>query len=132
MRLKIVLAGQAMARTLGIAALLATPVRGQIPDEFFNLKVLPEEIAKRDLVNTMKSFTRALGVRCEFCHVGEGNLSNFDFPSDKKVRKVKARVMLQMVAAINGDYLPRIKDDEHHMPEVSCITCHRGKQMPEF
>ncbi|MCH8327203.1 MAG: c-type cytochrome [Candidatus Marinimicrobia bacterium] len=132
MHTAIILAGRATARAIGVAALLAVPVSGQIPDMFVNLKVLPGDIAKADLVNTMKSFTKALGVRCEYCHVGEGDLANFDFPSDKKKHKVKARVMLEMVAAINGDYLPRIKDDDNHMPEVSCMTCHRGKKMPEL
>jgi len=111
---------------------MALPLTGQIPDTFVNLKILPPDITKAELVETMKGFTNALGVRCEFCHYGVGTkLSDLDFPSDKRGPKVKARVMLQMLAEINGKFLPRIKDDENHSPEATCRTCHRGKQMPE-
>ena len=119
---------------IAITMLLAAPLTAQawIPDEYFNLKMLPKDISKEDLVNTMRSFREGLGVRCTYCHVREGNPEQFNFPSDDKGTKKKARVMFEMVAAINGTYLPRIKDDEYHSPEVSCMTCHRGKQMPEF
>jgi hypothetical protein len=117
---------------LAALVVMAMPLNGQIPDTFVNLKVLPPDITKAELVETMKGFTKALGVRCEFCHYGEGTkLSDLDFPSDKRSHKVKARVMLQMLAEINGKYLPMIKDDDNHSPAATCRTCHRGKQMPE-
>lgn len=112
--------------------MMALPLTGQIPDTFVNLKILPPDITKAELVEKMKGFTQALGVRCEFCHYGVGTkLSDLDFPSDKRGPKVKARVMLQMLAEINGKFLPRIKDDENHSPAATCRTCHRGKQTPE-
>ena len=118
---------------IAMAMLLAAPLSAQawIPDQYFNLKMLPKDIAKEDLVKTMNSFKDALGVNCTYCHVREGKPPIFDFPADDKGQKVKARVMFEMVAAINGTYLPRIKDDEYHTPEVSCMTCHRGKNTPE-
>ena len=120
-------------RLIAVAlVVMALPLTGQIPDTFVNLKVLPPDITKPELVETMKGFTKALGVRCEFCHYGVGTkLSDLDFPSDKRGPKVKARVMLQMLAEINGTFLPRIKDDENHSPAATCRTCHRGKQTPE-
>ena len=118
---------------IAIAMLLAAPLSAQswVPDQFVNLKMLPKDISKEDLVTQMNTFRDALGVRCTYCHVREGDPERFNFPSDAKSHKVKARVMFEMVAAINGTYLPRVKDDEHHAPEVSCMTCHRGKKMPE-
>ncbi|MCH8304047.1 MAG: hypothetical protein IIB94_02830 [Candidatus Marinimicrobia bacterium] len=71
-----------------ILTLSLSNLQAQIPDKFFNLRVLPTDISKRDLINTMKGATRGLGVRCEFCHVGEGDdLSKFDFVSDDKEHK---------------------------------------------
>lgn len=111
--------------------LLAAPLAAQFPEKFENLQILPADISPADLEATMESFKAALGVRCTFCHVREGTPAEFIYPLDKKDPKRKARVMLQMVAEINGTFLPRIRNDEQHDPVVSCMTCHRGKQNPE-
>jgi len=104
----------------------------QIPDKFTNLKVLPKEISKKDLINKMKGAAIGLGVRCTFCHVGEGDdLSTFDFASDDKSHKVNARVMFSMVKQINEKFLPKVSDKSEHPHEVTCITCHNGKEHPE-
>src|ERR1051326_3858387 len=65
------------------------------PTKLENLKVFPRDIPVRALIDTMASFTRALGVRCTYCHVGEEGqpLSSFDFKSDQKPEKTKAREM---------------------------------------
>ena len=117
--------------TLGLIP--ATPVIAQIPDEFTNLKVLHQDISKVELTGMMKSFTMALGVRCEHCHVGEPDqpLSAFDFAADTKDTKRAARVMLQMVDAINGQHLPRLDSAGGHSHTVRCATCHRGHEEPE-
>jgi hypothetical protein len=97
-----------------------------------NVQVLPEDITPAALVDTMRAFTRALGVRCTYCHVGkEGEpLSTFDFASDDKVEKNKARAMLRMVGAINGDYLAKLQDRRDPRIIVQCATCHRGVAQP--
>ena len=66
----------------------------QIPEVFNNLQVLPKDISKAELLGNMRSFA---GGRCQFCHVGEEGqpLSEFDFVSDEKETKKKARVMMQ-------------------------------------
>jgi len=60
---------------IGLAALgallTASPARAEIPDEFTNLEVLPEDITRGELVSIMRGFAGALGVRCNHCHVGE-------------------------------------------------------------
>ena len=72
------------------------------PEEPENLKVLPAEVKGARLGGVMRGFASALGVRCEHCHVGEGpDLAKFDFPSDEKAAKRKARVMFKMVQQIN-------------------------------
>src|SRR5215475_2725501 len=69
------------------------------PQKLENLKVFPKDIPVRALLDTMGGFTRALGVRCNYCHVGEEGkpLSSYDFKSDEKPEKTKAREMLRMV-----------------------------------
>jgi len=105
----------------------------QIPDKFTNLKVLPKDIGKRDLINMMKGATQGLGVRCTFCHVGEGDdLSTFDFAADEKSHKVKARVMFSMVKQINNEFLPKIAEKSEKPPQITCFTCHNGEEHPQL
>jgi tetratricopeptide (TPR) repeat protein len=103
----------------------------QIPDEFTNLKVLPKDIGKRELVNIMRSFSGALGVRCNHCHVGEegADLSTFDFASDEKEAKVVSRVMMRMTGEINDTHLPKL--ERENVTQVRCITCHHGVDKPK-
>lgn len=114
-------------------AFASTPAHAQFPPkELKNLKVFPKDIPVRALIDTMQSFTRALGVRCTYCHVGEEGqpLSSFDFPSDKKPEKEKARAMLRMAGAINGEYLAKLEARRTPTIVVACATCHRGVAEP--
>jgi len=97
---------------------------------FKSLKVLPKTIARADLLNTMKTFSQSLGVRCTFCHVGEEGkpLSTFDFASDKKANKAIARDMMRLAQRLNSKDLPAIAGLED--PRVTCYTCHRGSKEP--
>ncbi len=100
-----------------------------------NLKVLPKEISSKELSDTMKGFALGLGVRCETCHVGEAGqpLDTFDFDSDKKAMKRKARVMVQMLADVNSDYVPQLNEiEDAKRVEVRCVTCHRGRPQPKL
>jgi hypothetical protein len=107
----------------------APPLVAQVPTTFTNLQVLPKDIAQRPLVDTMRRFVFALDVRCEFCHVGEGNdLSKFDFASDAKPTKVTARAMLKMLASINTQLAPI--GEPSTLPKATCFTCHRGARKP--
>jgi photosynthetic reaction center cytochrome c subunit len=113
--------------------LLARPALAQWPPERTkNVKVLPADIPIRALVDTMRSFTRALGVRCTYCHVGQESdpLDKYDFASDEKPAKLEARAMLRMVAAINGEHLTKLASRREPAIAVACITCHRGVTEP--
>jgi len=94
-----------------------------------NLKVLPQDIPRPQLLGTMKLFSQSLGVRCTFCHVGEEGkpLSTFDFASDVKEKKLTARKMLAMVHRINEQDFG-VKDFKD--VKVTCYTCHRGSTKP--
>ena len=95
-----------------------------------NLKVLPKDMPKAELLGTMKFFAQSLGVRCTYCHVGEEGkpLSTFDFASDAKDKKKTARAMLAMVTMLNSKVLP----DATGLPDakITCYTCHRGSTKP--
>ena len=97
---------------------------------FKNLKVLPKDISRADLISTMRLFSQSLGVRCTFCHVGEEGrpLSTFDFASDAKANKDIARDMLRMADRLNTEILPAIGGLDS--PRVTCYTCHRGAREP--
>lgn len=116
-----------------LVALPAASLTAQFPPQSLkNIQEFPESIAVRALVDTMRSFTRALGVRCTYCHKGEEgqSLADYDFVSDDKVQKQKARAMLAMVRAINRDHLAALPGRVDPPLTVTCATCHRGVPIP--
>ncbi len=98
-----------------------------------NLRVLPKDISGEQLTATMKGFTRALGVRCNFCHVGEDGkpLSEFDFPSDQIPMKSIARDMLRLTTTINTQIKEIFYGGTEIPIEVTCATCHHGSIKPQ-
>lgn len=104
------------------------------PDSFTNLKVLAKNIDQRALIDTMKSFALALGVRCVYCHAGhEGQpLDSINFASDEKRPKRVARVMIRMVRHINGEHLADVPERPRPIVVVRCATCHRGLPRPRL
>lgn len=86
------------------------------PPEPKNLKVL--KVPHSELIPLMRSYTVALGVKCDACHV-QGN-----FASDEKPMKEMARKMIVMADEINAKF----PDGKVH---VTCYTCHRGEEEPK-
>lgn len=115
--------------TLFLAATLlaGSAACAQMPDKFTNLKFFPKDITRQELMGTMRRFSFALGVRCEHCHVEKAD-HKLDFPADDKDEKKTARLMLQMVAAINKDYIGKI--GKSSPARVECVTCHHGLAEP--
>ncbi len=130
-------ASRTVFRTL-LATVLATApstlaAQARIPDEFTNLRFLPEDIQQRELIGIMRNFTIQLGVgRCSFCHTVSDGLDqpDDDFASDDKATKRKARAMLQMVQAINQNHIAELPERVDPNIEVTCVTCHAGKNRP--
>lgn len=76
-----------------------------------------------EFVNMMdSSYARALGWNCSNCHV------TTDFSSDSKKDKGLAKIMIEMTAGINKDYMPRF--NEKKPEKVTCMLCHRGTNAP--
>ncbi len=125
------------ARAAVLAAVLvllpAARSQAQIPDKFTNLKVLPKDIQKQDLVRIMRSFSMSLNVRCIHCHKGDDamDLSKVDFASDEREAKLIARSMMGMTNGINTTLKTELGPKRPHPLEVTCFTCHHGNLKPE-
>jgi hypothetical protein len=116
--------------------LISAPLPGQAPgkwppDSLVNLRVIPKSTPVMQVVGMMRNITGDLGVRCQFCHVGEEGqpLERFDFASDQKRTKVVARQMMLMVREINSR-LDTLPDRPTPLLQVTCGTCHRGTSRP--
>lgn len=101
------------------------------PDSLINTQVIPRTTPVMQVVGQMRNFAGGLGVRCQFCHVGEEGLAleKFDFASDEKRTKLVARQMMRMVLEINKR-LDTIPGRTNPPVQVTCVTCHRGISRP--
>jgi hypothetical protein len=124
------------AGVLAIAGwgIAAGPTAAQIPTEFQNLQVLPEDIPRDSLIQLMRSFSFATGLRCEGCHVmGEGgSFQGARFHLDDKTTKRQARYMLEIVNRLNEEVLPGLPERDTPALRVECKTCHRGIPKPHL
>ncbi len=126
--------GLLAALAFGLILVGSPLVAAQIPDEFTNLRVLPEDITPDDLLQVMRRFSLELGVRCQYCHVGGDDISfeGVGFSSDDNPDKRKARFMLRMVNNLNTSVLPLIPERDEPSVEITCKTCHRGGPKPRL
>lgn len=130
--MKTITLAAALAATTSWAGAAVLPDEGwKWPEKPKNLKVLPEDFTGKRLQPVMTGFTRALGVRCPYCHVGEEGkpLSTFDFASDENPNKDRAREMLRMLKDIN-EHLKKITPSGEKRVNMWCHTCHQGRPRP--
>ena len=118
--------------SLLLAATLCSLSLPQQEERAKNLKVLPKNISHEELEKEMRSFNKALGVKCDFCHVRQtDNPKKLDFASDDKEEKETARDMLRMTMRINKKYFKSGKNEQgEQMMTVTCYTCHNGQKEP--
>lgn len=112
---------------LGMAA-------ARLPDQQpRNLKVLPADIPDAQLDSIMESWNKALGVKCDFCHVKKKTYpGDWDYAADTEPMKENARDMLRMTMEINKNHFWFDKNQQPaYLTTVSCRTCHRGQPFPE-
>jgi cytochrome c2 len=97
-----------------------------------NLKVLPKHISHDDLMTEMRSYNKALNVKCDYCHARSAdNPQKLDYASDTKEEKETARDMFKMTMRINKKYFKSGKDEKGNtMMTVTCYTCHNGQKEP--
>ncbi len=109
------------------SSFLNRPVNGER-----NLQVLPKDISDEKLDSIMQTYNKALGVKCEFCHVPvKGFPDSIDYVSDKEPMKENARKMMRMVIELNRKhfYFDSTVRPEY-LKTVTCKTCHRGEPFP--
>jgi Photosynthetic reaction centre cytochrome C subunit len=118
---------------VGAIAAAQTAAPAQPPWKGKNLQHFPQDITREALVQRMREFSFALGVRCQYCHVGGDGVSfeGVVFESDDKPAKVKARAMLRMVDQLNNSMLPQIPSRAEPRVTIECATCHHGLALPK-
>jgi tetratricopeptide (TPR) repeat protein len=127
-------------KLITLAALLAVAVTSTAeaqqaqwswPEKPKNLQVLNKDWPGSRLRPVMTGFTRALGVRCTYCHKGqEGqSLSTYDFVTDENPNKDRAREMMRMLGDINV-HLKKLEPSGDQRVNMWCNTCHRGRPRP--
>jgi hypothetical protein len=121
------------AATCVATGVLSVMAAAQIPQRFENLQVLPKDVPRDTLIQIMRGFSFALGVRCEHCHVQarEDTAERIVFKSDDKKEKRTARFMMRMVRDLNTNVLTQLPDRSNPPVRVQCVTCHRGSASPE-
>jgi hypothetical protein len=87
-----------------------------------NIQVL-KGLPNSQLLPLMNFIGASLGVKCNYCHVREGN--DWKFERDDKEKKLIARRMMQMVLSVNKTNGADFRDNP-----VTCYTCHRGQTEP--
>lgn len=124
------------ARPALFAALLllgaAAPAAAQEGERPRNLKVLPADMTREQVVAVMRGFNTALGVRCTHCHAPHvaSRPDSLNFASDANPTKNTARQMMRMVRGINREYLAALAAPGGEPAKVDCVTCHRGAPRP--
>jgi len=117
------------------AAPTASPTERPPETPAQNLKVLPRHWSRRQVVDqVMKTWTADLGVRCQYCHAGEESrpMAEWDFASDEKPAKRRAREMLLMLEEVNRRLgaMPSLHGTDAPPLRATCFTCHRGLARP--
>lgn len=77
----------------------------------------PGASAQTDVAARMQSWSRALGVACSHCHVGQ------QWADGSKPAFAFAGRMSRMVAALNAGAMKDVGG-------ITCWTCHRGRAIP--
>jgi photosynthetic reaction center cytochrome c subunit len=108
--------GTVTAQTQAPAAIASSQAEtaGQ---KFKNIKVLNDMPAEQ-LGKVMNMMSASLGVNCNFCHIVD------QWEKDDKKEKSTARDMIRMTFGIN-------KASFEGRTEVSCNTCHNGREHPQ-
>lgn len=112
-------------------ALSASAQAPPTPPPPSNLQVLPKDMPREQLIQTMQQFTQALGVPCSYCHVQEGRGGRNDMASDEKAPKKTARQMLIFARELNEKLPSVVGKAPEGTTRVSCSTCHRGVAIPK-
>src|SRR5215469_3276632 len=106
---------------LGDALAAPQPPAPKTAEQVFkNIQVM-KGVPVDDFMGSMGIMCAALGFDCSDCHTGAGT-EKVDWAADTP-KKVRARKMVQMMAAIN-------RDNFSGRQMVTCWSCHHGRDRP--
>jgi hypothetical protein len=86
-------------------------------EHYKNVQIL-KQLPASQFIDTMRYFTMALGVQCDYCH------AQGDFSADTKPAKLMARKMIEMNEHVNEMTF-------NGKMVVRCYTCHQGHSEPQ-
>jgi len=99
--------------------------RGSIARKYHNIKVLGDLPAEQ-LLPIMMEWNKALGVKCDFCHVedktDEGK-TVVNYEKETNPMKDVSRDMYLLTAGLNAK-------EKTVQKSVTCFMCHRGDAVP--
>ena len=78
-----------------------------------------------DLMASMQTISKALGVSCSYCHTAERG------SGQPEPKKEIARAMMAMTRDINAKIAAATGQAEPGAARVECVTCHRGVPIPQ-
>jgi hypothetical protein len=107
------------------------PGGGPPPPPPSNLQVLPNDTTRPQVIQVMQTYTAALGVECNYCHVQEGRGGRTDMAADDKPTKKTAREMMRLTKEINDKVPALVGKSAAAATTVACATCHRGVAIPK-
>jgi hypothetical protein len=87
--------------------------------KFKSIKVLTDMPADQ-MGKVMNMMAASLGVQCKFCHAS----NDADYEKEGFEHKDMARKMLKMTFELNKNYF-------EGRPEITCNSCHQGKNHPQ-
>lgn len=107
-----------------------------------NLKVLDKDMTGAQVRDVMRKWEGDLGAECSTCHdeyddhrKNERGQPALDFAKDGKPEKEMARIMFTMTEDLRKGQIQKVKDldkdSKEAKAELTCGTCHRGKENPE-
>ncbi len=114
---KSVFGGIFLMLTLGVMATLFS-------DAFAETKY----VKKEDIKDTMAGFTKALGVKCDFCHIKDRRQTYESLGGEAVDKEVLITLVRQRIArSMLGSMLLLIQKEGKL---YTCNTCHQGKAEP--
>lgn len=105
-----------------VPAVADTPGAPKASDAYQNVQVLGD-LSVAEFTRTMVAITQWVSPEqgCNYCHNGA------NFAADNLYTKVVSRRMMQMTQNINSEWGDHVGDTG-----VTCYTCHRGLNVPEY
>ncbi len=110
----------AMDKEVSLAQQAEAQAEPLMEQKYKNIQVL-KGLPAAQMRPLMNLIGASLGMRCDSCHVRNGN--EWEFEKDDKNNKKTARKMIQMTMDLN-------KNSFAGRTEVSCFTCHNGAGHP--